>query len=107
MGNDKLVVSSLFDLIGFPGRFKILLHAKVTSDRWGGSTFRNSKGKGIISLKCIDPSLARNHPMRFEVSIVEQGQGLTHKLASQDVTHNFSEQGVCEVTNNDKGWDFK
>merc|ERR1719217_299846 len=53
---DRSVVSPPFEL-SFGGQysatnFKLMLFPQVSSEGKGGSTFRKSKGKGFILLKC-------------------------------------------------------
>jgi hypothetical protein len=108
-GTEKVLVSPSFELPGYPSAYKFMINAKVTSEKWGGGSFKNAKSRGIINLKCDEPDMARDQDIHFEISV---GRAGSHQLNEAGkfprqrtrVTHNFGDQGVCQVTK--KEWNF-
>jgi hypothetical protein len=112
-GTEKVLVSPSFELPGTPGSFKIMLHATPTSAKWGGASFKNAKGKGVIDVKWVpsvpsaekEPDEACDLPMAFEVSIGGREVDGPRMFPGQRVTHNFA-YPVCRVTRDNEEWDF-
>jgi hypothetical protein len=96
-GKDKQAVSPPFEVCGLS--FKVILTATKTEDEWGGWTFRKSKGKGKIELKCLDTVPSHFEAMDFGMSV-----GKAEKRRSK---HNFADSATCGLPADDEEWHFK
>eukprot|EP00930_Biecheleria_cincta_P063201 TRINITY_DN48706_c0_g1_i1.p1 TRINITY_DN48706_c0_g1~~TRINITY_DN48706_c0_g1_i1.p1 ORF type:complete len:439 (+),score=32.96 TRINITY_DN48706_c0_g1_i1:91-1407(+) len=98
--NDKSIVSPTFEIGSkIPGTFRIMLHPSRLSKR--GVTFKNSDGKGSISLKCDSPP--ESESMREIRFFIGDGRSETPR---GPVLHDFSESGVCSLPRDKEEWDF-
>lgn len=101
---DKNAVSPPFEL-SFGGpysstKFKLMLFPKVSSEGKGGSSFRKSKGKGFIQLKCEADLHEVAGTLKFRLFVgSQQPRG--------PVTHDFSHSAVKGLPKESETWDIE
>merc|ERR1712232_705181 len=100
--NDKAVISPSFAIQAKPGTYRMILNPSATKLK-GGSTFKNSNGRGSVRLKCETDSCGM---IVFRISIGDGRAGGRHLPARGDVHHDFSHNGVCGLPKSQEGWDF-
>lgn len=99
---DRSVVSPPFEL-SFGGQysatnFKLMLFPQVSSEGKGGSTFRKSKGKGFILLKC-EADIREVATLKFRLFVGSQAP-------RGPVTHDFSQSAVKGLPKELETWDL-
>eukprot|EP00931_Biecheleriopsis_adriatica_P120513 TRINITY_DN95641_c0_g1_i1.p1 TRINITY_DN95641_c0_g1~~TRINITY_DN95641_c0_g1_i1.p1 ORF type:complete len:437 (-),score=102.64 TRINITY_DN95641_c0_g1_i1:8-1255(-) len=100
VANDKTVVSPAFEMPSkLLGVFKIMLSASSSALK-GGATFRNSSGKGAISLKCEN---ADGSQSKASISFAA---GDSRRTLRGPVEHDFTQIGVCTLPQDQQEWDF-
>mmetsp|Transcript_68807 Transcript_68807/g.165158 ORF Transcript_68807/g.165158 Transcript_68807/m.165158 type:complete len:470 (+) Transcript_68807:68-1477(+) len=81
--------------------FKLIIYAKATSEGRDGASFNTSKGRGSVKLVLAD-SLPENAPkVSFFLSIGTDGD------LRGPMVHDFSQQKVCGLSEEDEEWNFK
>lgn len=100
--NDKVVISPSFTIHALPGTFRMIINPSTTKFR-GGTTFRNSNGRGNVQLKCETDSQAM---VRFRFLLGDGRQDGRQLPSRGDVEHNFSLGGVCGLPKQQEEWDF-
>lgn len=96
-GKGNQAVSPPFEVCGLS--FKAIITATKTSDKWGGSTFKGSKGKGKVELKCADTVPGHLESMDFRMSV-----GKSEKRGP--IKHNFADAATCGLPPDEQEWDF-
>lgn len=110
--NDKDVVSQQFALnVGDEGpvNFKLGLYPKVSSDARGGASFRRAKGKGRVTLMCID-SVRTHTVLKFLIAVgPKAARPEDEGFASPrgPVTHDFFERKFASLPTGSDEWDFR
>lgn len=92
---DQKAVSLPFELLlgsGCREKFKLMLFPKVSFDGKGGRSFKKSKGKGYLQLKCEADSVSAGSTIMFRFYV--DGQ---RAASSCMVTHDFSKHAVCAM----------
>jgi len=112
---DKQAVSPPFELPlnGQNVTFKMMLYPTVKSEGKGGASFKNSKGRGYISIKCEGDvsndygGNASNCPaqVNFNLAIGSRGVRLTEQGARSG-KHNFAQSAICTLPGNANEWHF-
>jgi hypothetical protein len=100
--NDKAVISPSFEIHSIAGTFRMIINPSTTKFR-GGTTFKNSNGRGNVQLKCETDSASS---IRFRISIGDGRPGGKHVPSRGDVQHNFAHGGVCGLPKHQEEWDF-
>ncbi|CAJ1387123.1 unnamed protein product [Effrenium voratum] len=105
---DKEAVSPPFDLTFSGGAvpFKMIMRPRVVAQERGGASFRRSRGRGNIQLRCMAESDTDTKP----VVTFRLGVG-SDKAAKQlkprgPVRHDFSEKNICGLPRGQDDWDF-
>jgi hypothetical protein len=83
--------------------FKLMISATCTSTSWGGSTFKRSKGRGVIQLKCED-TLPQDTYICCWMSV---GQDEIQSEKRGPVKHNFAETATCSLPRGQEEWNFQ
>jgi hypothetical protein len=107
--NDRVAVSPPFGICGV-FNFKLMLYALTSSCSKGGTSFRKSKGWGIIQLKCEaqpDAFPADSFSFHFLIGRSEEDcrLRLPHK-AKELPMPNFARCGVAGLARENAEWDF-
>jgi len=103
-GGDRVAVSPRFELHG--AYFRIMMLPKVTSHGKGGSSFRKSKGKGLLQLKC-ESSMQDGDLARIKFNLVVGSSKTNLADARGPVLHNYSKSGVAGLGQDEEVWDFE
>jgi len=105
-GNDKQAVSPSFDLVcaGRTLPFKMMIYPKQVTDQKGGASFKKSKGRGTVTIKCEADLNTGSTPLQFRVYT---GTGASKQTPRGPVEHDFSESAVCTLPRNIEEWDFE
>jgi len=124
---DKVAVSPSFKInAGVSGTFRIMLYAKAASDRKGGASFKKSKGKGSVHVKCESPDgEVHDGKLALRISVasyrekksddddcfdkrneIEQDDEGTQETPRGPVLHNFAVRGMCSLPKHQEEWDF-
>jgi hypothetical protein len=104
-GNDKQAVSPSFDL-NCGGRtlpFKMMIYPKQVTDQKGGASFKKSRGRGSVTIKCEADLTAGSTPLSFRIYT---GTGAMKQPPRGPVEHDFSASAVCTLPRNIEEWDF-
>lgn len=101
---DKNAVSPPFEL-SFGGpysstKFKLMLFPTVSTEGKGGSSFRKSKGKGFIQLKCEADLQDTAGTLKFRLFVGTQPP-------RGPVTHDFSHSAVKGLSKDIETWDLE
>merc|ERR1719188_1809171 len=103
-GNDKQAVSPSFDLNvgGRSAPFKIMIYPTITNEQKGGASFKKSKGKGTVQIKC-EEALAEGAfpPLKFRIAI---GSGDNRAAFRGPWTHDFCVTNMWALQT--EVWDF-
>lgn len=97
----QFTVKDCYDL-----EFKLVLKPKVVEYVKGGSSFRNSRGKGYIELRCVSENSALmlcEATLSFKLSISSAKR--TEKFRGS-VFHNFRERATCGLVESQDEWEF-
>lgn len=105
---DKEAVSPQFDLTFSGGvvPFKMIMRPRAVAQERGGASFKRSRGRGNIQLRCMAESDDGTKP----VVTFRLGVG-SDKAAKQlkprgPVRHDFSEKNICGLPAGQDDWDF-
>jgi len=105
-GNDKQAVSPSFDL-SCGGRtlpFKMMIYPKQIPEQRGGASFKKSKGRGSITIKCEADVHHGTTPLTFRIYT---GQGVNKQIPRGPVEHDFSASAICTLPRSIEEWDFQ
>eukprot|EP00929_Paragymnodinium_shiwhaense_P101540 TRINITY_DN646_c0_g1_i1.p1 TRINITY_DN646_c0_g1~~TRINITY_DN646_c0_g1_i1.p1 ORF type:complete len:306 (-),score=35.31 TRINITY_DN646_c0_g1_i1:328-1245(-) len=96
----KVVVSPSFDvqLAARSVPFKVILAPKEIASRKGGQSFKRSRGKGSIQLKCESAD--------DFTELVEVKFSVGRSLPRGPIVHDFSDSGVCGLPSERGHWNF-
>jgi hypothetical protein len=83
--------------------FKLMMSATCTSTKWGGSTWKSSKGRGMIQLKCED-ALTQDTYICCWMSV---GHDEIQSDKRGPVKHNFAETATCSLPRGQEEWNFQ
>merc|ERR1712050_88024 len=101
-GNDTKAVSPAFNIcLGKDMeevKFKMIIQPKVMNEERGGASFRKAKGKGKVFLKC-EAELPDTAFIHYRIILGEEPRG--------PFTHNFQENAVCGLPEEESEWDFQ
>jgi hypothetical protein len=107
---NKEIVSLPFVLnVGGPVNFRLILYPKVGDtvrniERRGHTSFRGSKGKGGVMLKCTDP-VSTQTKVKFRIVV---GSAASKNQQPRDpVTHDFFEKAIAHLPTGSDEWNFK
>lgn len=105
-GNDKQAVSPSFDLTcgGRQLPFKMMIYPKQVTEQKGGASFKKSKGRGSVTIKCEADVHHGSTPLKFRIYT---GQGTSKQPPRGPVEHDFSASAVCMLPRNIEEWDFQ
>lgn len=108
--SDRVAVSPPFVLYcGRPVTFKMMLSPSITLQGKGGSSFRKSRGWGIIQLKCEAQVSKEDEtfPLKFNLSIGSGiGAGTRWEQARGPIENDFVKLGICGLQKHEEEWDF-
>jgi hypothetical protein len=87
-------------------QFKMIIRPLVVHDKRGGSSFKKSKGRGIIQLRCLDHDEGvENLSLSFSISVgPEECHG--GEPPRGPVVHDFSDPVICGLPEQSAVWDF-
>jgi len=106
--SDREAVSPAFKVMDCGDlEFKLVLKPKVVEYTKGGSSFKNSNGKGYIELRCVsdnDALMTCEATLSFKLSIKSAKR--TEKFRGP-VFHNFRERATCGLVESQDEWDFR
>mmetsp|Transcript_45209 Transcript_45209/g.104804 ORF Transcript_45209/g.104804 Transcript_45209/m.104804 type:complete len:456 (-) Transcript_45209:12-1379(-) len=102
--SDTSIVSPRFDCVLSPELPKAVFKLMIYPKEREGANFSQSKGRGIVKLVAADsvPELAPR--VSFSLSIGPDGGT---QFSRGPVVHNFSEQKVCGLPEEEEEWNFK
>ncbi|CAE7421337.1 KCNB1, partial [Symbiodinium microadriaticum] len=106
---DKEAVSPPFDLTfagGQPVPFKMILRPRVVAQERGGASFRRSRGRGNIQLRCMAESDAAAKPVVTFRLLVGSEKAAKQLKPRGPVSHDFSEKNICGLPPGQDDWDF-
>jgi hypothetical protein len=109
---DRVAVSAPFDLTvrGAPVTFRMMLYPRGASDGKGGTSFRKSRGKGMVQLKCegeVQDNLAGD-TLAFRIAIGSGQVGTPRwEAARGPVAHQLMQGAVCGLPRGQEVWDFQ
>lgn len=105
--SDREAVSPPFTVKDcFNLEFKLVLKPKVVEYVKGGSSFRNSRGKGYIELRCVsehDALMSCEATLSFKLSIKSAKR--TEKFRGS-VFHCFRDRATCGLVESQDEWEF-
>mmetsp|Transcript_64291 Transcript_64291/g.119482 ORF Transcript_64291/g.119482 Transcript_64291/m.119482 type:complete len:454 (-) Transcript_64291:32-1393(-) len=105
---DTSIVSPGFECVLSPelpaAVFKLIIYPKVSSEGRDGANFLQSKGRGCVKLVAADPVPESAPRVSFSLSIGPDGGT---QFSRGPVVHNFSEQKVCGLPEEEEEWNFK
>merc|ERR1712113_639885 len=97
-GSSRTVVSPGFEIVqGGPPAFRMRVSPQVISTEKGGASFRKSKGRGIIQLKCeADLSPCDSSIVTFRISVGKSREHVKNEVPRGPVSHDFiARNGIC------------
>lgn len=108
-GSCRTAVSPAFEIMkGGPPSFKMMLTPKATNHGRGGGSFKKSKGKGVIQLKCeADMQCFPSSPITFTIAVGKSREDVKNEMRRGPVVHDFVVQnGLCSLPKDQDTWDF-
>jgi len=104
-GNDKSAVSPPFELTcgGRTLPFRMMIYPKQVNDQKGGASFKKSRGKGTVTVKCEADLTQLTTPLQFRIYV---GAGANRQTPRGPVEHDFSASAVCTLPKDVEEWDF-
>ena len=105
---DKEAVSPQFDLTFSGGAvpFKMIMRPRTVAQERGGASFKRSRGRGNIQLRCMAESADDTKPVvTFRVGVGSDKAAKQLKPRGP-VRHDFSEKNICGLPAGQDDWDF-
>lgn len=100
---DRGTVSPPFFLHG--AQVKIMMQPKITSEGKGGSSFRNSRGNGLLQLKCeSNVQKGTSFLVKFNVAVGSDKDKMA--TARGPIEHDFSNTAVAGLPEDLEVWNF-
>lgn len=106
--NEKTDVSPAFELCWADKPFTMSISPTATSEGKGGNSFKNSKGRGSVRLRCADVlEEGLDCVMTLRISISSgRSEDERQEGPRGPVIHDFAERCVCELPRGQDEWDF-
>lgn len=105
---DKEAVSPQFE-ISFSGGnvpFKMIMRPRAVAQERGGASFKRSRGRGNLQLRCMAESDTETKPVvTFRLSVGSEKAAKQLKPRGP-VRHDFSEKNICGLPSGQDDWDF-
>jgi len=80
--------------------FRMMLSPKAVSEKRGGQCFKKAKGKGKVQVKCeASGNAALDRRLHLRVSVGRE-------TAQAFIVHDFAQEGVCSLPEEEQQWDF-
>merc|ERR1712187_208879 len=108
-GSSRTAVSPAFEIVaGGPLAFKMILSPVVAYEGKGGASFKKSKGRGTIQLKCeADMKSCGGSLVTFMIAVGKSREDVRKEELRGPVTHDFvAQNGLCGLPKGQETWDF-